>query len=168
MNLLQDIESILVGAWDAIKSFFSSLSKEEQELVPTAEAFIEKLQSELNNPEAVTIESLIPDNIGTTAASIANTILAGILAGLTYLDGLVTATGAPATGAENETLANPDAVAKAALTKVATASPAQQQVLLNSYGNLVMSKLAPAGSNITVATANTARVAYKVSNSSAS
>lgn len=162
---LQTIETDLVDIWEDVEAFFARLSSEEQALVNTAEQFVEKFQSYLSNPAIVTIADLIPDGVGTEVLTIANTVLADILAALTYLQGLSTTTGAPApaviAGDAPGALSNPDAVAKNALTLVSNATPVQQTAFLNSYGNLVMSKIAPPGTNLTIDKINLTRALKK-------
>jgi hypothetical protein len=164
MNLLTTLETIeqdITTGWDDIKAFFSRLSSEETTLISTVDAIIAKVQAILNSPGVITIASLIPDGIGTEVETILNTVLADILAGLTYLQGLTTTTGASASdvlaGNKAGALANPDAVAAASLSLVANATPTQQASFLNSFGNEVLAKIAPTGTNLTIAKINLAR-----------
>lgn len=165
MALLETIETDLVEIWDDVEAWFASLSKEEQTLLGDVESVVEKLQAALDNPSVVTIASLIPDGIGTTIETILNTILADVLAGVTYLEGLSTTTGAAASaviaGDTAGELNNPDAVARAAVSKIASATPDTQAVTLNSYGNIIFTKIAPAGTNMTIGKINLARALKK-------
>jgi hypothetical protein len=165
MPLLETIETDLVDIWNDVEAWFASLSKEEQTLLGDVESVVETLQAALDNPSVVTLASLIPDGIGTTVESILNTILADVLAGVTYLEGLSTTTGATASaviaGDAVGSLNNPDAVARAAVSKIAGATPNTQIATLNSYGNIIFTKLAPSGTNMTIGKINLARALRK-------
>jgi hypothetical protein len=165
MTLLETIETDLVDIWDDVEAWFASLSKEEQTLLGDVESVVEKLQAALENPSVVTLASLIPDGIGTTIESILNTILADVLAGVTYLEGLSTTTGASANavlaGDAVGVLSNQDAVARVAVSKIAGATPDLQAATLNSYGNIIFTKIAPSNTNLTIGKINLARALKK-------
>lgn len=165
ITTLETIEQDIVIGWDDIKAFFARLSGEESALINDVDTIVAKAQSVLNNPGVVIVADLIPDGIGDEIRTILLTVLADIVAGLTYLQGLTTTTGASANdviaGNKAGSLNNPDAVVRAGLTQIAAATPTQQDSFLNSYGNEVMAKIAPAGTNLTIAKINLTRALKK-------
>jgi hypothetical protein len=153
-TFLASLGSLIATGWTDLKSFFSKLLSNSDTLITDVEAFIQKLEAAVNSPTGITIESLIPDGIGTELASIFNQIAATLLADLTYLQGLATVSGGTTSG---PVLANQDAVAQTAVTKISQANADQQQSTLQEYGNRLLVAFAPAGTNLSVQQAALAR-----------
>ncbi len=163
-TVLASIKTWLVGAEQWFEALFSKLVREEQELVPQVEAFLQKAEAAINSPGATIIENLIPDGIGTEVASIANEIIAFLLSELTGLSGVIS------TGVSNNgtpILANQDAVAKAAFQKVSQMSADGQSAFLASYGTTLLKNFAPSGSNVSYEEAQITMAAAKIAKTTA-
>lgn len=139
------VSAWLTGAEQWLLALFSKLVREEQELIPVVESFIQKAEAFLNNPTVVTILGLIPDGVGTEIESIFNEVAAFILAELTA----IAPTLAVASTSNNGTpvYANQDAIAKTVFQSVSQLSTDGQKNFLSGYGIRLLQSFSPSGAN---------------------